>query len=331
MNRLDEKSIDILIRLLYKENGDKTRKQAIKEIADENNVGVQAIRNRLSSALICLASATDCDTANLRADYVLATMGALYGHGLSAYCAAVTRWIHSAMNDTERKAEWSIIPSKGETATPQELMDFLIKSFRLEISSNIKKSMDLHGDYKYNPFAGAFKEIQKQAESKIKLYQIRVYDASNTLIEKACYPKREELEENIYSVKRSECSRFTVQYLSVSERRWITCRVYSKGNWPIFENPSERQAIFYDSCDEVISSKTYSEIITYKSIKQQLSDMNGLYAVVLCRETGGDIFLIDACIYNKDCKSEYKGLLAYLLEKIEISQVDYTDLENLYT
>lgn len=64
MNRLDEKSVDILIRLLYKEHGGKTRKQTVGEIADENSVGAQAIGNRLSLALICLASATGCDTAN---------------------------------------------------------------------------------------------------------------------------------------------------------------------------------------------------------------------------------------------------------------------------
>lgn len=328
MNRLDEKSIDILIRLLHKEHCGRTRKQAVREIAEENSVGVQAIGNRLSSALICLASATDCDTANLRADYVLSAMGAKYGHGISAYCAAVTRWIQLAMNDMERSPMWSVVPMKGEIPTPQELLAFLIKSFRLEISSYIKKSVDLHGDYKYNPFADALKEIQEQAESRIKLYEIRVYDASNNMIEKACYPARKELIEKTYSAMRAGYSRFTVRYLSAFERRWITCRVYSKGDWPVFENPVERQAVYYDSSDEVISRETYSEVVTYKSIKEQLVSLNGLYAVVLCRKTGGGKLFIDACIYNKDCKTEYKGLLAYLLEKIENSPADYADLRN---
>lgn len=330
MNRLDEKSIDILIRLLYKERGGRTRKQAVREIAEENSVGVQAIGNRLSSAFICLASAAGCDTANLRADYVLSAMGELYGHGLSAYCAAVTRWIHSAMNDTERSPMWSVVPTKGEIPTPQELLAFLIESFWLEISSCIKKSIDLHGDYKYNPFAGALRELQEQAESKIKLYEIRVYDSSNTLIEKACYPVRKELIEKTYSAMRAGCSRFTVRYLSAFERKWITYRVYSKGDWPVFENPADRQAVFYDSSDEVISRETYSEVVTYKSIKEQLVSLNGLYAVVLCLGADGDKLLIDACIYNKDCKTEYKELLTCLLEKVKNSQADYDKLCNIY-
>lgn len=331
MNRLDEKSIDILIRLIYKEHGGRTRKQAVKEIADENGVGVQAIGNKLSSAFICLASAAGCDTANLRADFVLSAMGALYGHGYNAYCAAVTRWIHSALNDRERKLMWSVVPSKGDIPTPKELLAFLIKSFRLEISSYIKKSIDLHGDYKFNPFAGALKEIQEQAESRIKLYEIRIYDASDNLIEKACYQKRKELIEKTYSAMRAGCSRFTVRYLSAFERRWITCRVYSKGDWPVFENPAEWQAVFYDSSDEVISRETYSEVVTYKSIKEQLVSLNGLYAVVLCLGACGGKFFIDACIYNKDCKTEYKELLAYLLEKVKNSQADYDKLCNLST
>lgn len=191
-----------------------------------------------------------------------------------------------------------------------------------------KKSIDLHGDYNYNPFAGALRELQEQAESKIRLYQIRVYDATNTLIEKNCYPKRKELEEKKYSVMRAGCRRFIVRYLSVFERKWITCRVDSKGDWPVFENPSERQAVFYNSSDEVISRETYSEVVTYKSIKEQLVSLNGLYAVVLCLEAGGGEFLIDACLYNKYCKTEYKGLLSNFLEKIENSQADYDKLCN---
>lgn len=243
-----------------------------------------------------------------------------------SYCKTLEEFMVQGIDDIETKVIWEQIPCDDKYPTAIELMDFIIDTYKDDLSATIKK-MSFYGILIPK---GLMLECTKtmydiEWNSYYKYFQLRFYDFQDKLVQKIDCKDEKQAEkimqeynsnENERDISRCVFRRSSIIGNKNGESEWQVRKIV-RNRWyiPYFmEVPRRWQVQYYDYQDYLIKSELNMGGVTREEVLEECVNINALYAVVLFEERVKKLeWTVDDCILNTGCECPS---LANVLNKI---------------